>query len=132
MCQVGRLRRSVSKQYFICALTFFLFATYNQNGLFCNAIPPVSSSKDASTSIEDILYDSDVIADTQDIIEDKTDLKEDVDSKLSYMDFRSKFNSKSYNPNSNTLLPCNGPIDIGFDFSFKSYSAYCGLSSSLG
>ena len=91
MCQVGRLRRSVSKQYFICALTFFLFATYNQNGLFCNAIPPVSSSEDASTAIEDILYDSDIITNTQDVIRDSTDLKEDVDSKLSYMDHKGLF-----------------------------------------
>ena len=91
MCQVGRLRRSVSKQYFICALTLFLFATYNQNGLFCNAIPPVSSSEDASTAIEDILYDSDIITNTQDVIEDSTDLKEDVDSKLSYMDHKGLF-----------------------------------------
>ena len=91
MCQIGRLRRSVSKQYLICALTFLLFATYNQNGLFCNAIPPVSSSEDASTAIEDILYDSDIITDTQDVIEDSTDLKEDVDSKLSYMDHKGLF-----------------------------------------
>ena len=90
MCQVGRLRRSVSKQYFICALTFLLFATYNQNGLFCNAIPP-APSKDDPTTIKDVGFDSDIISDTQDIIEDTTDLKEDVDSKSSYMDHKGLF-----------------------------------------
>ena len=92
MCQVGR-RRSVSKQlvyYTFCALTFFQLATYNQNGLFCNAIPPVS--KDTTLPpVEDVVYDSDITTDTQRPEEDTADLKEDVASSSSYMDHKGLF-----------------------------------------
>ena len=91
MCQIGRLRRSVSKQYFICALTFLLFATYNQNGLFCNAIPPVLSSRDANVT-EDVVYDSsDIITDIKDLLKDDTDIKQDVATSSSYMDHKGLF-----------------------------------------
>ena len=92
LCQVGR-RRSVSRQYIyytFCALTFFQLATYNQNGLFCNAIPPVS--KDTTLPpVEDVVYDSDIKTDTQRPEEDTADLKEDVASSSSYMDHKGLF-----------------------------------------
>ena len=87
MCQVGRSKLNIA--YVICALTIFNLATYNLDGLFCNALPPV-----AQDIIEDIEYDSDILTDTK-VIEEESSDKDDGNEKISpsssYMDHKGLF-----------------------------------------
>ena len=89
MCQVGRNIRKLNTSYVICALTIFHLATYNLDGLFCNALPPV-----AQDIIEDIEYDSDILTDSR-VIEEQSSDKENSNEKISpsssYMDHKGLF-----------------------------------------
>ena len=96
--EVHRGGRTVCKRnmsYVIGVLTLFHLATYSLQGLFCNALPPISQNITV-----DILHDSDISSnkriiqeewDTEDINEKKNSDEDEVSSSSSYMDHKGLF-----------------------------------------